>query len=98
MGLSALPRKLWGWLCHWGHLFARSRRQDAVAFVEFEATELENVFALLLMGSFVGMPSPPSFVAVELLPYMSDELRTLNRRAEQSSDMFAEMVGTLGID
>jgi hypothetical protein len=37
-------------------------------------------------------------VALELLPELADELHALNHRAEQSSDKFAEMVGTLGID
>ena len=82
----------------WLEAFASSRRNDAAAYTAFELRELENIYALLLLGSFVGLPSPPTFIAVELLPEMAEELRTLNRRAEQSSDMLAEMLGTLGID
>ena len=82
----------------WARIFANSRREDAVAYTAFELRELENIFALMLLGAFVGLPSPPTFIAMELLPEMAEELRVLNRRAEDSSDMFAEMIGTLGID
>ncbi len=73
-------------------------RNSAAALTIFEVEELENIFALLLLGSFVGFPSPPTFLAVELLPFMEKELRILNKRAKDSSDMFAEMCGTIGID
>lgn len=82
----------------WARSFVRSRREDALAYTAFELRELENIFALLLLGSFAGLPSPPTFISMELLPEMADELDVLSRRAEDSSDMFAEMIGTLGID
>jgi len=75
-----------------------SHREAAAALTVVEAEELENIFALLLLGSFVGFPSPPTFLAVELLPFMEKELTVLNKRAKDGSDMLAEMCGTLGID
>jgi hypothetical protein len=82
----------------WTRSLVNSRREAAVAYTAFELQELENIFALLLLGSFAGLPSPPGLIAMELLPEMAAELRVLSQRAEQSSDMLAEMVGTLGID
>jgi hypothetical protein len=73
-------------------------RENAAALTIVEMEELENIFALLLLGSFVGFPAPPTFIAVELLPFMERELRILNQRAKDSDDMFAEMCGTIGID
>ena len=78
--------------------FHASHQERAAALTIVEAEELENIFALLLLGSFVGFPSPPTFLAVELLPFMEKELTILNRRAKDSSDMLAELCGTLGID
>jgi len=75
-----------------------SHRESAIALTVMEMQELENIFALLLLGSFVGMPSPPTFLAVELLPHMEKELQILNRRAKDACDMLAEMCGSLGID
>lgn len=74
-----------------------SHRANACALTVTEVEELQNIFALLLLGSFVGLPSPPSFLAVELLPYMQKELEILNKRARDTNDMLAEMCGTLGI-
>ncbi len=39
--------------------FGSSFKDQSTEYIEFEERELENVFALLLMGSFVGIPSPP---------------------------------------
>lgn len=75
-----------------------SQRESAASLTVMEMEELENIFSLLLLGSFVGLPSPPTFVAVELLPFMEKELHILNRRAKDANDMLAEMCGTLGID
>jgi len=76
----------------------QAHRERVVALTNYEARELENMFVLLLLGSFAGMPSPPSFIAVELLPYLEREIKVLNRRAENSSDALAEIMGTLDAD
>ena len=75
-----------------------SQRENLVALTCLEVRELENIFALLLLGSFVGMPSPPTFLSVELLPFMEREIQVLHQRAEDAGDMLAEIAGTLGID
>jgi hypothetical protein len=75
-----------------------SQSKSAVALTVVEVQELENIFALLLMGFFVGLPSPPTFLAVELLPFMKEEMEILDKRAGDAGDMLAEMCGTLGID
>lgn len=75
---------------------AHRRRASALTCVE--ERELENIFALLLLGSFVGLPAPPTFLAVELLPFMQKELSILNRRAEDATDMLAGIMGSLGVD
>jgi len=73
-------------------------RQRAAALTCVEERELENIFALLLLGSFVGLPAPPTFLAVELLPFMQKELKTLSRRAEDAPDMLAVLMGSLGVE
>lgn len=78
--------------------FDTTHRERLSTLTVMEMEELENIFALLLLGSFVGFPSPPTFLAVELLPHLERELQVLNQRAKDASDMFAEMCGTLGID
>jgi hypothetical protein len=75
-----------------------TQRAKVASLTVAEVTELRNIFALLLLGAFIGMPSPPTFLAVELLPLMEKELQLLNQRAGDACDMLAEMCGTLGID
>ena len=75
-----------------------AHRAKAAALTVAEVIELRNIFALLILGAFVGMPSPPTFLAVELLPFMEKELKVLSMRAENACDMMAEMCGMLGID
>ena len=78
--------------------FDATHREKATALTVMEMEELENIFALLLLGSFAGFPSPPTFIAVELLPYMERELQILCKRAKDCNDMLAEMCGTIGIE
>lgn len=63
-----------------------------------ELQELENIFALLLLGSFIGLPAPPTFVSLELLPLLEREIDVLHWRAENGNDMLASMMGALGLD
>jgi hypothetical protein len=85
-------------LKQWMSDFATAKRESVIALTCTEAMELENIFSLLLLGSFVGFPAPPTFIAVELLPYMEREMRILHQRAEDAGDMLAELCGILGID
>jgi hypothetical protein len=78
--------------------FRAAHREKVVALTCVELNELENIFALLLLGSFVGFPAPPTFLSVELLPFMEREISVLHQRAEDACDMLAQMVGTLGIE
>jgi hypothetical protein len=78
--------------------FDAAHREKAAALTVMEMEELENIFALLLLGSFTGVMSPPTFLSVELLPYMQRELQILCKRAKDCNDMLAEMCGSIGID
>ena len=55
-------------------------REKATGLIEFEVKELENIFALLILGGFAGLPSPPSPIAIELLPYMETMLEAFGPR------------------
>ncbi len=74
------------------------QREKAASVTLWEERELENIFTLLLMGSFSGIPAPPAFISAELLPLLTSELKIFNERAENSFDTLAEMTGILNID
>ncbi len=73
----------------------RLQRERATAVLELELKELENVFALLVFGGFVGLPSPPAPLAAELLPLLERELRVAASRADVAHDPLAALAGTL---
>lgn len=62
-------------------------------YIEVELRELENVFALIILGSFIGLPSPPTTISLRILPYMAKELVTMTRISERIDDMLGEMAG-----
>jgi len=71
-------------------------RNKATEFLDFELMEMENIFALILFGSFTGMPSPPAHVTLQLLPLMQDELKLMYNRIGVARDALAEVVSVLG--
>jgi hypothetical protein len=68
----------------------------ATEILEFEVLELRNIFALMLFGSFVGMPAPPVHITLQLLPLMEKEVQLMLRRINVAHDALAEIVSTLG--
>jgi len=70
-------------------------RGQATELTALELRELENLFVLLLLNAFSGIPFPPFCLAVELLPYLEREIKVMSSRAEGASDTLAEMAGIL---
>ncbi len=71
-------------------------RNKATDLLAFEVMELENIFTLLLFGSFTGMPSPPVHITLQLLPLMEKELKLMLNRISVAHDALSEIVSTLG--
>lgn len=72
-------------------------RQTATDRLQVELRELEQVFGLLILGSFIGIPSPPTGISLRLLPHMFHELALMHRRARDLDDIFGEMAGLMDI-
>ena len=72
-----------------------SVRHQAIDVLEWETSELENIFALLVFGSFVGLPSTPSSITLNLLPHMEKELEKMIEKVETAagpiSDLFSHL-------
>jgi len=66
-------------------------------YIELELRELENIFALIVMGSFIGLPSPPTTVSLRLLPHMGRELLIMSSVSRRLDDMLGEMAGLFDI-
>jgi len=66
-------------------------------YIELELRELENIFALIVLGSFIGLPSPPTTVSLRLLPHMGRELLIMSSVSRRLDDMLGEMAGLFDI-
>ena len=73
--------------------FGSGLRSHSTEYVEFEIREMENILALLLFSSFVGLPSPPSDLSLRLMPHMVRELHVMSRRAGDLDDITGEIAG-----
>lgn len=71
-------------------------REKATELLEYECMEMEHIFTLLLFGSFTGMPSPPVFISLELMPLMQDELMVMFDRVHVSRDALSDLFAVLG--
>ena len=65
---------------------------------EKELAELETIFALLVLGPVIGLPAPPSHVALELTQVMDEELDVLLKSVEKSSSAVGYLLGIFDID
>ena len=70
-------------------------RGNASNLHEWEEKELRNIFALLVVGSFAGIPSPPIHITMELLPEMEDDLRIMLTRVQTAHDPLGELFSLL---
>ena len=93
-----MPRTFGQFLKAAFRVMAQVNREKATELLEFETKELENIFALLVLGGFAGLPSPPSPIAVELLPYMERELTMMLSRTDLAQDPIGVLMGMMEID
>ncbi|MCK9356143.1 MAG: hypothetical protein M0R22_03205 [Dehalococcoidia bacterium] len=73
--------------------FGSGLRSHSTEYVEFELREMENILALLLFSSFIGLPSPPSDLSLRLMPHMVREMHVMSRRAGDLDDISGEIAG-----
>jgi hypothetical protein len=70
-------------------------KERATETLEWEVGEMENIFAVLVLGSFIGIPSPPIQVTLELMPLMERELLLMTNKVGTASDPLAEICSVL---
>jgi hypothetical protein len=73
-------------------------RSKAVETIKYEVEELDNIFAILVLGAFIGIPSPPIHVTMELLPEMEKELEIMLAKVSTAHDPLGDLFSVLDID
>jgi hypothetical protein len=73
-------------------------RGKAVETIEYEVEELDNIFAILVLGAFIGIPSPPIHITMELLPVMDQEFQIMLQKVTTAHDPLGDLFSVLDID
>jgi hypothetical protein len=73
-------------------------RGKAVETIEYEVEELDNIFGILVLGAFIGIPSPPIHITMELLPIMEKEFKTMLEKVTTAHDPLGDLFSVLDID
>ena len=76
--------------------FHEASLYKATAQLEYEITEMENSFTLLVFGNFIGIPSPPVPLTLELLPLMTKDVERMLLRATQAENGLSELASIMG--
>lgn len=77
--------------------FSEVSRGKAVKTIETELEELEHIFGILVLGSYVGMPSPPVHISLDLMPLMEKDLIMMMEKIDTANEPIAELFSTLDI-
>ncbi|MDC7226832.1 MAG: hypothetical protein PQJ61_08700 [Spirochaetales bacterium] len=96
MKIESIKEKIKNGLREVREFFTAANRNKAVSIIEYEAGELENIFSLLVMGSFIGMPSPPAHISLQLMPLMEREMKIMFNKVGTANDALADIIETLG--
>jgi hypothetical protein len=72
-------------------------REVSTSLIEKELEEYENVFALITMGIFSGIPSPPTGIILRLIPHMQREMYVMLKRSADLDDVFTETLSHFDI-
>ncbi|MDL1956265.1 MAG: hypothetical protein LWW95_04325 [Candidatus Desulfofervidus auxilii] len=87
--------KLWKTFKKKCSYFADGFKDKSIEKILQELEEMENGFALLICGSLIGLPAPPSLLTLRLLPYLEREIKIMLSKSIYLDDklaMWAEMI------
>lgn len=70
--------------------FVEGFKEQSTSVLELQLYEMENAFALLSFGSLMGMPSPPSYMGMALLPFLEHEIKVMIFKSDRLDDKLAD--------
>ncbi|MGC8765462.1 MAG: hypothetical protein ACP5QT_06220 [Brevinematia bacterium] len=79
-------------------LIEKGLKDRATSLIKSELEEYENIFCMLVMGVFSGLPYPPTGLILRLLPHMEKELKVMLQKTATLDDAFSQTIGKFDID
>jgi len=77
--------------------FDAASKNKAVDVMEFELGEMENIFALLVLGAFIGFPSPPMQITLDLLPDMEKHLVLMLNKVDTAESPISDLLSAFDV-
>ncbi len=87
-----LERVKQGWL-----FYKEASQNAAVETLEYELGEMENIFGLLVLGSFIGFPAPPMQITLDLLPEMEKHFALMLNKVDMAQSPISELLSTFDV-
>lgn len=72
-------------------------REKALDTLEAELDELENIFGIIVQGAFIGIPSPPMQISLDLLPLMEKEMMIMIEKIDTANEPLSHLFSTFDI-
>jgi len=85
------------WIVDTWNIAGSVARGKAVETIEFEAEELDHIFGILVLGSFVGLPSPPMQISLDLMPLMEKELMLMMAKVDTAHEPISDLFSVLNV-
>jgi len=73
-------------------------RYEATRSIYTEYSELLNIFYLLLFGSLIGLPAPPSSITLRILLLASNELKYFLNKAGRIDDIISDLFDSFSLE
>lgn len=70
--------------------------ESSTTSLEAECIELEVALLYMVLGSIVGILPMPTTLALELIPYLKNELKLLESRSVRGADVISDLMASLG--
>ncbi len=85
------------WLIEMWRTADQVARGKAVESIEMELEELEHIFGVLVMGSFIGLPAPPMQISLDLMPDMEYELTLMLEKVDTANEPLSRLFSAFDI-
>ncbi len=79
------------------NIYQEAGRSTAVETIEAELGEMENIFGLLVLGSFIGFPSPPMQITLDLLPEMEKHFVLMLNKVDTAQEPISDLLSTFDV-
>ena len=90
-------KKLFQKISRGWHLYKEAAQESAVETIETELGEMENIFGLLVLGSFIGFPSPPMQITLDLLPEMEKHFVLMLNKVDMAQSPISDLLSTFDV-